>query len=361
MNCEILSIKSGDYNDTNVSNSDILYVSLTNRNLLNFFKLELVYICGIHTILMNDSEKSQTKKENMTLGEKEDVPHSEDSSKGHPADFSISDSVREELLNNVASSKAIFKSQQKEEPELTFEEKRAIAKNLLEKSHCLFLSKFGHHLKEEHLEYFSKSEDYETAYHVNRLRRYFNNFTRHIDVRNRRYEALKTLIEEGKYFSECEMMKRNPLLYEHLVGQYLTEKERKARDCLDSRNANYVDILMETIERDKLQKYLRFQQKEEDSVREENDSDSDDDCNTNNTTSDNETESSNKQTHVMWGEDLDSNIDKDKKLQNSKMQHKISKEEIQLLRQEFLTNMYQSFLDGKDKEFDYRYIYCANQ
>lgn len=321
---------------------------------------------------MNENE---TQKENIISGTKKDVSRdeSEDSNNKQSTNFSLSDTTRdnleEEMLNYVCNSTAIFKSQQKGDPELTFEEKRVIAKQLLEKSRCLFLSKFGHYLKEEHLEYFSKNEDYETAYHISRLQRYFNNLTRHIDVRNRRYEALKTLIEKGVYFSECEMMKRNPLLYEHLVGQYLTEKEKKARDSINTRNANYVDILMETIERDKLQKYLKFQQKEEDSVREENDSDDDED---NGDGDDNDgkdsvtskTSSSDKQTHFQWGyiSEIDNNDkDKDKILQSSKIRHKISSEEIQLLRQEFLTNMYQSFLDGKDRDFDYRYIHYVDQ
>lgn len=311
-------------------------------------------------------DENKTQKENIMLG---DVLHDEnENSNKQSTYFSLSDITRDklekEMLNYVCSSTAIFKSQQKGEPELTVEEKHVIAKKLLEKSCCLFLSKFGHYLKEEHLEYFSKNEDYETTYHVNRLRRYFNNLTRHVDIRNRRYEALKTLIEKGEYFSECEMMKRNPLLYEHLVGQYLTEEEKKARDSIDTHNANYVDVLMETIERDKLQKHLRSQQKEEDSVREENDSDDDDSNNDDDgkkSVTSNISNSS-EQTHFQWG-CLTNNSDKNKYkiLQSSKIKHKISNEEIQLLRQEFLTNMYQSFLDGKDRDFDYRYIHCVDQ
>lgn len=311
---------------------------------------------------MNELEDSSIPQANMTLEAKGDAPlnESRNGNNKQSMDFSLSDveknDIRNELLDHVANSKAIFKSQQKGEPELTFEEKRAIAGKLLEKSHCLFLSKFGHYLKVEHLEYFSKSQDYETVYHVNRLRRYFNNFTRHIDVRNRRYEALRMLIEKGDYFSECEMMKRNPLLYEHLVGQYLTEEERKARDSIDTQSANYIDILMETVERDKLQNRLKSQQKEEDEVREENDSDDDDDDNSRNSIiSKTNFDKVNRQ---QWGEDLNETKDKDKRLQSSKISHKISNQEIKLLRQEFVTNMYQSFLDGKDRDFDYRYMLC---
>lgn len=311
--------------------------------------------------------------------------------KGSAADYPVSSSdatqhhdLAEELLNHLANdTTAIFKSQQKGEPELTTREKRVIAEKLLERSHCSFLAKFGHHLKEEHLKYFIKDEDYETVYHVKRLQRYQNNRTRRIDVRNRRYEALKRLTEKGEYFSECETMKRNPLLYEHLVGRYLTEEERKARDSIDARNAtNYADVLMEIIERDKLQRDLKSQQREEDGAREENDSDDDeeeedksrDDASTTAAAAETGKEESggdtrsttkdfNKSYH-QWGGNLDATNGKDRgdeTRQSSKVQgKKISKEERRLLRQEFLTNMYESFLDGKDRDFDYRYILVAS-
>ncbi|XP_050461935.1 coiled-coil domain-containing protein 97 [Cataglyphis hispanica] len=299
----------------------------------------------------------------MTLEMKKNISYSEteNDNKKQNIDFPMGnvkcDTLEEEILNHVANSKAIFKSQQKEEPELTYEEKRSIAEKLLKKNHCLFLSKFGHYLKMEHLVYFNKSEDYETIYHINRLQRYFNNSTRRIDVRNKRYEALKSLIEKGEYFSECEMMKRNPLLYEYLVGQYLTEEQKKARDTIDTRSINYVDILMETVERNKMQKHLESQQEQEDEVQEENDSDDDDDDdeNDNSRTSTISKTSFNNQIKSHWGENLNKMIDKDrdKKLSSNKIQHKISSQEIQLFRQEFVTNMYESFLDGKDKDFDY--------
>ncbi|KMQ95737.1 vacuolar protein sorting-associated protein 35 [Lasius niger] len=308
---------------------------------------------------MKKTEESQPHKEKMEM--KKDIPYSEnenDNKKHQSTDLPMADvkydTLEEEILNHVANSKATFKSQQKGEPELTYEEKRAIAEKLLKKNHCLFLSKFGHYLKVEHLEHFSKSEDYETVYHINRLQRYFNNSTRRIDVRNKRYEALKALVEKGEYFSECEMMKRNPLLYEHLVGQYLTEEEKKARDIIDTRSANYVDILMETVERNKLQRHLESQQKEEDEVREESNSDDESEDEDDNSRDSTISKTNFNKQIFHWG-NLNEIIDKDraKKLSSSKVQHKISNQEIQLLRQEFVTNMYQSFLDGKDRDFDY--------
>lgn len=45
-------------------------------------------------------------------------------------------------------------------------------------------------------------------------------------VRNRRLEALKRLSEKGAYFSDKEMKRRNPLLFEELVGQFLTNDQK---------------------------------------------------------------------------------------------------------------------------------------
>ncbi|XP_076239386.1 coiled-coil domain-containing protein 97-like [Calliopsis andreniformis] len=258
-------------------------------------------------------------------------------------------SLEEELLNHVAKSKAIFKSQQKDDPDLTFEEKLTIARNVLTKSYCLFLSKFGHYMKEEHLKFFEKSkeEDYEVAYHVNRLQRYFNSSTRQTDVRNRRYQALKTLVEQGEYFSETEMMKRNPLLYEHLIGQYMTEKQKKMRDNIDTKNITFVNLLMESIDRDSLKKKQKLQEEEEQNVLEETESDEEEaePCAIN----------SNHEEDFRWGKvpDLHEKTDQNAACQMNKVQASISTTEKQILKQEFVSNMYQSFLEGKDSDFDY--------
>lgn len=47
---------------------------------------------------------------------------------------------------------------------------------------------------------------------------------------------MNQLIKEGSYFSESEMKSRNPLLYEHLIGQYLTPEEREDMDRVDTSN-----------------------------------------------------------------------------------------------------------------------------
>lgn len=264
--------------------------------------------------------------------------------------------LEDELLNYVAKSKAIFKSQQKNDPDLTIDEKLTIARNILRKSNCLFLSKFGHYMKEEHLKYFeeSKEKDYEVAYHVNRLQRYFNNSTRQTDVRNRRYQALKTLVEQGEYFSETEMMKRNPLLYDHLIGQYMTEKQKKKRDNIDTKNITFVNLLMESIDRDSLKKKQKLQEEEEQCVLEETESDEEQSeiCDSGHINSNTE--------NVLWGRlpPLESETeDQNVAGHINKMKCGISKTEKQILKEEFVSNMYQNFLEGKDTDFDYRYLY----
>lgn len=270
----------------------------------------------------------------------------------------VGNNLEDELLNYLAKSNANFKSQQKDDPELTFEEKKTIARNLLQKSHCLFLAKFGYHLCEEHLKYFDKSkkDDYEISYHINRLQRHFNNVTRQRDIKNKRYEALKKLIEEGEYFSESEMMKRNPLLYEHLVGQYLTEEQKQTRDNIDMKNATFVHLLMENIERDWVKKREELQKEEEkDNLIEEDDTDNTDNG-TNDDYSSEESDTKAIRENSPWGElptKQVAKINENKKIRVNKHKHKISNEEKEILKEEFLTNMYQSFLDGKDLDFDY--------
>ncbi|XP_043489866.1 coiled-coil domain-containing protein 97 [Polistes fuscatus] len=269
----------------------------------------------------------------------------------------VKNNLENELLNYLAGSDANFKSQQKDDPELTFEEKRTIASDLLKKSYCLFLAKFGHYLNEEYLKYFDsvKDENYEISYHINRLRRHFNNSIRQRDIKNRRYEALKKLIEEGEYFSESEMMKRNPLLYEHLVGQYLTQKQKETRDNIDMKNITFVHLLMESIERNwvKEREKLQKEEEEEDNVIEENDSDD--------TNESSLPKQSNLETEPIksWGEFTDVPVKQEQKTktkQTDKSVQQISNKEKQILKEEFVTHMYQSFLEGKDPDFDYSVV-----
>lgn len=278
--------------------------------------------------------------------------------------ISKEDSLRNEMLDHLAKSKAFFKSQHKDDPELSIEEKRNVASNLLEKSYSQFLARFGHFLRREHLSFFEKfsDNDYEISFYLKRLERKFQKTWKgktklEIDVKNRRFEALKSLVEKGEYFSETEMMKRNPLLYDHLVGRYLTEDEKKVRDNIDTQNITFVNLLMESIERDIVRNFKKDQQDAEDEVEEE--CDSDEESEEENFLEKSKSSMKNKEGEKKWGE-LSNPKDIYEAEENERMKdlfwYQISKNEQQMLRQEFVSNMYQSFLDGHDIDFDYRYL-----
>lgn len=259
----------------------------------------------------------------------------------------------EDIANELASNEEIyFKNQQRGESDLNKEEKAKVALDILEKSKVNFLVRFGKYLKPDHLDYFNRFEDdseigYEISLLLKDLRT--NSERKHyLNIRNRRYEALKELIEGQSYFSEVEMMKRNPLLYDQLVGQYLSEAERRQRDKFDADNVTLVKILMEGIEREQSENTRILQKNAEDDATEETeDEDSDDEMKVKS-----QFEDAQPSTSLAWGEIETTSIELPKRVPSRPTTY-ITAKERDLLKEEFITTMYQSFLDGKDEEFDY--------
>lgn len=94
---------------------------------------------------------------------------------------------------------------------------------------------------------------------------------------------------------------------------------------------SFSNMLLDHIERDQISSLRRKQQEEEDDVmEEEEDSDDDDDNN-------------DEATETPGGGNEEEEMDP----------KTLSEEEKDLLRQEFVTSMYWSFLQGKDADFDY--------
>ncbi|KAG8228181.1 hypothetical protein J437_LFUL014416 [Ladona fulva] len=224
------------------------------------------------------------------------------------------DRLEGELLNFLAGTNALFKSQQIGDPELTFAQKRSIAAELLRKSPSQFLSRFGTKIKPEHLKYFvPMRDDYEVDFYFRKLQRLHSKELNVVDIKNRRYEALQKLISESSYFSEEEMKSRNPLLYEQLIGQHLTSAER-AEKARDYSKMTYVGYLLDRMDRDSMNDLMQKQKDEEDACLEEEETD-------------------------------DESGDED--------DVKLNDKEKDVLRQEFISSMYRSFIEGKDKDFDY--------
>lgn len=224
------------------------------------------------------------------------------------------DKNKDLILDCVARSDGFFKSQQRGEKDLDFEEKRKIAEEILNKNVPLFLKRYGKFLHIDTLSYFEPyKDDYEVNFYLMEVERILKKNGRCIQVKNRRYEALQRLIKEGSYFSDCEMKERNPLLFEQMIGQFMTEKEitdlhSKAEEM------KFSTLLMTQMEKNRINLKQQQQQDEEDCAWEEGDS-------------------------------SESEMEDDPPALNS--------DEKQLFRNEFLSVMYEQFLSGKDKDFDY--------
>ncbi|XP_013794346.1 coiled-coil domain-containing protein 97-like [Limulus polyphemus] len=225
------------------------------------------------------------------------------------------DAVRCMLLDRVSKSSAFFKNQQRGEADLTVEQKWEIANEILNKSHSLFLQRFGKYLEFEDLVYFEPYRNiYDVEFYLKEIKKRLDSKRNTVNVRNRRYEALQKLIKEGTYFSDREMKKRNPLLYEEMVEKYMSDSEREEAEKLELKDFKFSTFLMEHIEREEVQNRRQHQEDEENAVWEEGDSDSD---------------------------------------EEEEMTDEISEHEKLMLRNEFMNIMYENFLAGKDEDFEY--------
>lgn len=255
---------------------------------------------------------------------------------------------RDKILTHLTNNdEIIFKHQQRGEADLTKDEKFQIAADIFEKNKVTFLTRFGKYLNENHLTFFINFENEDVNIIVRDLLNDYSEKSHHLLVRNRRYEALNRLKQDGTYFSEVEMMKRNPLLYEQLIGQYLSEDEKRKRDKVSTGEASFVKILMEGIERDESEAIRLKQEEEEENAMEEEDDGDDEECVSGKNTEDEEA----VPPYAQWGE-IKEYKPKAKKTQLPL----ITATERKLLREEFVTTMYENFLEGKDSDFDYKKV-----
>lgn len=257
------------------------------------------------------------------------------------------DSILTHLINN---DEIIFKNQQRDEADLTQEEKFQIAANIFDRNKVTFLTRFGKYLNTDQLKFFRDFDNEDVNIILQDLLNDQSERSHHLLIRNRRYEALNRLKQDSTYFSEIEMMKRNPLLYEQLVGQYLSEDEKKERDKVNTMGeTSFVKILMEGIERDESETKRKKQEEEEDDVIEEDEDGNKEGVSGNKT--DDEDEDT-RPPYAPWGEILE-HKPKFRKVQNVPL---ITATERKLLREEFVTTMYENFLEGKDSDFDYKNV-----
>ncbi|XP_075974117.1 coiled-coil domain-containing protein 97 [Anticarsia gemmatalis] len=251
----------------------------------------------------------------------------------------------------VRCAKISFKNAHVDESEVRTSEKIRMALDFYKRSPTEFLQQYGKYLAPYHIDYFDKLQSSPVIEHgfrecVEGLKRFHSDKSRHKRIRNRRYNALQKLKTETDYFSEKEMMYRKPLLYEQLVGQYLSDEEIRDRDKVDNENLTFLSMILETVDRNDMREMKNEQMLEEDLesitiTNKDDDSDSNDSGRHRNT--------------KHWGE-FDTPDTRPSYMPEKRKQCLITAPERNLLREEFLHEMYSSFIDGRDEDFDYSSI-----
>ncbi|XP_048848104.1 coiled-coil domain-containing protein 97 [Brienomyrus brachyistius] len=229
-------------------------------------------------------------------------------------------SALSDMIEAVAVSASPVKSQQLGEPDLTLEERRAALLEQYRSKPLVFLERYQAHLKPEHLGAFAHlSADCRTQYYGEEVRRRVSCQASKTSVKNHRYAALRALQQEGKYFSEEQMRVREPLLYEQYIGQYLNEDElaERSQGLLAEGAGGLADLLINSYQEQLLQRRLQWQQDKEEGAQEEDDEDDDETC-------------------EAGGSEWEP-----------------TPEEKARLREEFVSQMHERFLEGKDEDFNY--------
>lgn len=253
----------------------------------------------------------------------------------HPPSSSAPSQLELDMFAKVMRSGLTIKSQQIGEPELTQEQKLEALRSLLYEKPGAFLMRFGKVLDDKDLAWFDRlsSTNFEVDFRVKELR---NNLamsskSRENLVKNRRFEYLKELVGSSSYFSEEEMRNRNPLLYEHYIGQYLSEEERQRLDNDISSDMTLSGMILKKMELDRRSELLSRQQELEAGQIVESDS-----------------------SDLSESED-----DEDEREPEENLGMKLSTDPVtagrekEMLKEEFLKAMQLRFLNGEERDFDY--------
>uniref|UniRef100_S4RFK6 Coiled-coil domain containing 97 n=1 Tax=Petromyzon marinus TaxID=7757 RepID=S4RFK6_PETMA len=229
------------------------------------------------------------------------------------------------MLQRVAASGAPVKSQQRGDPDLSAEDKVTLLRELWAEQPARFLERYHEALSVRDLGCFEHVTE-EDAYLVNFYLEAVRKRTEQragTAIRNKRFAALRELVNAGEYFSEECMRARDPLLYEQCIGRFLSEEEVLARRSIATGTPeSLADVLIDVHQEVELRRRLQQQQDAEDDMEEEEE-DSDDE---------NDMDQREARPNQAWAP--------------------FSKERA-LLKEEFVSRMYRRFLDGHDQDFDY--------
>lgn len=255
------------------------------------------------------------------------------------------DPFAECVVMRVVHSNTAIKSQQKDEPDLTVEEKFAHLSGLLQSKPGAFLMRFGRVLDAGHLTYFDDVEGYEVKQRLKDLRQTLDPKKKQTMIRNRRFVHMEQLKERGTYFDEEEMRMRDPLSYEHYIGQYLSRDEREATDCRSSEVLLSARLLQQA-DIDLRNRRLVEQVERENAALEESDDESD------------KEEDSRHDTDGGCSDDSSHAQSESVGVPNIQLSDRpnVAYWEKKMLRNEFLQVMQCNFLGGGDTDFDYSQV-----
>ncbi|XP_013179406.1 PREDICTED: coiled-coil domain-containing protein 97 [Papilio xuthus] len=262
-------------------------------------------------------------------------------------DEDLIDPIHDIIDYLVRCANISFKNSHVHGSDIKRSEKIKTAYNIFIKSPTEFLTQFGKYLSPNHLPYFEnmlndKSFN-DTAFDncIKHLRIYHSERSTHKRIKNRRFRALQKMQEETDYFSEKQMMFRNPLLYEQLVGQYLDDEEVLQRDSGDTKDLTFLNIILRTVEMNEMNETKHRQMLEEDqeSVDEKE-----------------AVKKDKKPKKKMWGDFDEPDTQPTPKFKAPRADAPITSNERALLKEEFYQEMYSSFLEGRDEDIDYNSI-----
>ncbi|CAG9785700.1 unnamed protein product [Diatraea saccharalis] len=260
----------------------------------------------------------------------------------------------------VRCAKISFKNAHINEGEVKTSDKIEMAYELFKKSPTEFLMQFGKYLAPNHLIYFDKLKstihEHNYAECMRQLKVYHSEESKRKRIRNRRYKALQKLESETDYFSDKQMMSRNPLLYEQLVGQYLTDEEIRERDGVDRENLTFLNLILETVDRNQMRETKNEQLlAEKMDITKATEAECKSSVNEDNVRSNKQWgEFSEDTPKKQWG-DFDKIDTRPDHKPEVRKQCTISAPERRLFREEFLQEMYSSFIEGRD-DVDYEGI-----
>ncbi|XP_078097215.1 coiled-coil domain-containing protein 97 [Mustelus asterias] len=160
---------------------------------------EMPIISGEGGVAPNEIEKQNWSSAPASPEEMADVA---EATKGLPSQQQedAMDASLNSMFHTIASSKAQIKSQQKDEPDLVYDQKLDIIKDLFWCKPVVFLERFHKIIKEEHLICFNHlAGNYEATFYCNEIRKSSMKKSARTNVRNKRYAALQQLIKGDVY------------------------------------------------------------------------------------------------------------------------------------------------------------------